>query len=106
LTKRREVKQIMRILIVMAAVFAFILGGFINLAWSADQTIQLKVEGMTCAMCPPAVSKALKGVKGVKSAEVSLEDKKAVVIVEEEVKTDDLLEAVKGAGHFDAQVLK
>lgn len=96
----------MKRLIIVMAVFAFILAGFITPVWSVDKTIQLKVDGMTCDMCPPAVSKAIKGVEGVKSAEVSLKDGKAAVVAEEGVKAEDLLKAVEGAGPFKAQVIE
>jgi len=39
----------------------------------------LQVEGMMCAHCRMHVEQALKKVPGVESAEVSLEDKSAVV---------------------------
>lgn len=67
-------------------------------AWSATKEINLKVEGMTCGMCPPKVEAALKGVKGVNSCEVSLEQRSAKVVVEDTVKDEDLVEAVEGAG--------
>ncbi len=57
-------------------------------------------------MCPPAAEKALKGVKGVKSAQVSLEGGKASVVADETVKGEDLVKAVNEAGHgFTAQVV-
>ena len=53
---------------------------------------------------------ALQSVKGVKEANVSLEDKQAVVKYDPEAaKTDDLVKAVKnahGMNQFDAKVKK
>ena len=44
----------------------------------------LTVEGMSCATnCAPAVKEALLGIEGVKRAEVSFEDKRAVVVMAE-----------------------
>lgn len=43
------------------------------------ETIVLKIDGMSCAHCQKRVYDALKGVKGVKSVQVSLEDKAATV---------------------------
>lgn len=87
----------------VAAALTLALGGA---AFAGEQTINLKVEGMSCGMCPPAAEKTLKGVKGVKSAQVTLEGGKAVVTCDETVKGEDLVKAVEAAGHgFTAQVV-
>ena len=40
----------------------------------------LGIEGMSCAVsCPPAVKTSLEGIDGVKSVEISFEEKRAVV---------------------------
>ncbi len=44
-----------------------------------SQSVTLDVQNMTCAMCPITVKKALKGVKGVQSAEVDFGHKTANV---------------------------
>lgn len=75
-------------------------------AWSSAKEINLKVEGMECAMCPAKVEAAVKGVEGVKSCEVSFEKGMAQVQAEEEVKEEDLVKAVGESGHFKAQVTK
>jgi len=43
------------------------------------EAITLKVTGMTCGHCVAAVTRALEQVPGVDSAEVSLEERRAVV---------------------------
>lgn len=87
----------------VAAALTLALGG---VAFAGEQTINLKIDGMSCEMCPPAAEKALKGVKGVKSAQVTLEGGKAVVTCDETVKGEDLAKAVEAAGHdFTAQVV-
>ena len=57
------------------------------------------VEGMMCAHCQAHVKKALEGVTGVTGAEVSLEDKKAVVTLAQDVSDEALMNAVKEAGY-------
>lgn len=63
----------------------------------------LNVEGMNCNHCVASVTKALEEVEGVKKAEVSLDDKRAVVEMDKEVSNEVLEKAVEGAG-FTAQV--
>ncbi len=43
------------------------------------ETQILNVEGMVCDACVGHVTKALQGLDGVQSAQVSLQDKRAVV---------------------------
>lgn len=45
-------------------------------------TVDLSIEGMMCEHCAARVRKALENVEGVSSAEVSLEEKKAIVSFE------------------------
>ncbi len=59
----------------------------------------LTVEGMMCAHCVAHVKKALEGVNGVKSAEVDLKKKRAVVTLSEEVDNNILTAAVEEAGY-------
>lgn len=64
-----------------------------------EEEVELKVNGMTCGACENVVKSALLGVKGVKAAEVSHEDGKAVVTVEKgKAKTDELIKAIEKAG--------
>lgn len=73
--------------------------------WAGDKTVEMKVKGMSCEACPPAVSKAIQGVKGVKSCNVDLKSAKAEVTADESVKNEDLVKAVQAAGHgFSAEV--
>lgn len=60
----------------------------------------LNVTGMTCQHCVAAVTRALQGVAGVESAEVSLEKKQAVVRGAADAQA--LIQAVKSEG-YDAQ---
>lgn len=64
--------------------------------------VTMKVGGMTCAGCTSKVQSALLKVRGVKSAEVSLEKNQAVVTYEKgRVTVKQLVEAVEKAG-FEA----
>ncbi len=66
-----------------------------------ENTIMKKemiIEGMSCNHCKMRVEKALNGIDGV-SAEVFLEDKKAVVEAPDSVKNDVLKAVVEEAGY-------
>lgn len=63
------------------------------------EEIELKVKGMTCGACSNTVKSALLRVKGVKDAEVSHAEGKAVVKIEKgKVKTAELIKAIENAG--------
>ena len=53
------------------------------------------IEGMSCGHCSKRVEKTLKAVKGVKSVIVSLEEKKAEVILKMDVDNEVLKAAIK-----------
>ena len=59
----------------------------------------LDVEGMMCQHCVAHVNKALSGIEGVESVEVSLEGKTATVTLDKEVADDVLTKAVVDAGY-------
>ena len=59
----------------------------------------LNVEGMSCMHCVKKVETALKDVKGVKSVNVSLENKTAEVTLKEDVDLSVLKKAVEDAGY-------
>lgn len=58
----------------------------------------LFVEGMSCGHCSKRVEESLKSVKEVKSVKVSLEEKKAEVILKNDVADEELRNAVEEAG--------
>ena len=61
---------------------------------------ELNVEGMSCNMCVGHVTKALESVEGVKSAKVSLEEKKATIEYDDTVATiSSLIAAVDDEGY-------
>jgi copper chaperone CopZ len=71
-------------------------------AWAGERTVNLKVDGMSCAMCVPAARKVLEKVDGVKSAKV--EGDRATVMADDRVQDVDLVKAIEGAG-FSAVVV-
>ncbi len=67
--------------------------------FGAKEVITFGVEDMHCAHCQAKVVSALKAVKGVKKADVSLEEKRATVTVRAgKVDAQTLKNAVKEAG--------
>ena len=64
------------------------------------EVLTIAVEGMMCPRCVAHVKEALEGVKGVLSADVSLENGTATVTVKAGVATAaSLVKAVKDAGY-------
>ena len=59
----------------------------------------LDIDGMMCAHCQAHVQKALEGVAGVKQVEVSLDEKKATVTVDDTVEDKALIDAVTESGY-------
>jgi mercuric ion binding protein len=68
-------------------------------ASAEQQTVKLKVDGMSCSSCPYQVKSALKRVEGVIAASASLDTKEAEVTFDDAV-TDiaALTEATANAG--------
>ncbi len=66
---------------------------------SADQLVNLKIEGMMCPACVKNVKGALSEVKGVKDASVYLKDGKAEVKAFDGTKAEEMCDAVKKAGY-------
>ena len=63
-----------------------------------EKTYVIHVEGMMCPRCVAHVKAALEGVKGVKKADVSLDDKTATVIASLK-SVDPLVAAITAAGY-------
>lgn len=67
---------------------------------SGIDTVVLKVEGMTCGHCKNAVEKGVKGIPGVSSAEVTLEDNTVTVNFDNHVVgLDAIKKAIVDAGY-------
>lgn len=69
----------------------------------AEESVELLIGGMTCASCVGRVEKALKGVPGVKHAEVNLATERAQVRFDAGLPPERLVAAVVKAG-YEAQV--
>jgi|GEM_PF-86021 len=69
------------------------------------QTVTLNIDGMTCGGCVKSVTRLLEGVEGVEKAEVSLENKNAVVTFDES-KTDADALIVRCGFVTDKRILK
>ncbi|MBC3365409.1 heavy metal translocating P-type ATPase [Pseudomonas sp. SWRI154] len=67
------------------------------------QTLELSIEGMTCASCVGRVERALAKVAGVNRANVNLANERAHLELLGQVNPQSLIDAVKRAG-YDASV--
>lgn len=74
-------------------------------ASAAERTVTLAVDKMTCVTCPYIVKQALTRVAGVKRAEVSFEDHRALVTFDDtKASVAALMEATADAG-FPSQAI-
>lgn len=60
----------------------------------------VKIEGMSCGHCTARVATVLMGLDGVENAEMSLENKTAVLTLSKDVSDDIIRETVDDTG-FD-----
>lgn len=74
------------------------LAAFVSLA-SADELVNLKIEGMMCPACAKTVKESLGGVKGVTDASVYLKEGRAEVKAAAGTKPTAMCDAVKKAGY-------
>ncbi|TPQ45699.1 hypothetical protein C2U71_11655, partial [Burkholderia ubonensis] len=70
-----------------------------SLASTATHTIELDIDGMTCASCAGRVEKALGKVPGVTRASVNLATERASVAATMDVGATQLVAAVRQAGY-------
>ena len=63
------------------------------------KTVTISVEGMMCNNCKAHVEKALLALKGVKSAEASVENKNVTVVAKESLSDDAIAAAIVAAGY-------
>ena len=87
--------------IVLAVLSAFGAGE----AQAAERTVKLAVDNMYCDACPITVGRAMKGVKGVKSAQVDYKSKTALVVFDDGATTVEAIAAAStNAGYSARQV--
>lgn len=84
---------------IMTASLSLLLGGGIH-ANAEEQTIQLDIPSMNCALCPFTIKKSLSAVDGVIEIDTSLDDRLATVEFDDELTTiEDLILATTNAGY-------
>jgi mercuric ion binding protein len=70
------------------------------------QEVTLKVDGMTCRMCPLTIKTALKKLNGVMDTDVSYKDKEARVLYGDgKITVDAIVKAIENAGNYKATPL-
>jgi len=67
------------------------------------ETVELRVEGMTCSHCVSTVTRALREVAGVRDAVVELDAKRATV-TGEGIRKETLVEKIEGLGYSASAV--
>ncbi len=79
---------------------AAVLLALTNIAFAAPKTVTLDVPGMTCALCPITVKKAITKVNGVIKAEVSFDKRQAMVTFDDaKTNVEALTKATTDAGY-------
>jgi mercuric ion binding protein len=74
--------------------------------FAKEQTVVIKIEGMTCPLCTSAIKKSLKKTKGVIKAKVILNSKKATVKYDNNLTNiENLLKAIKNVG-YSGKIIK
>ena len=58
----------------------------------------IKIEGMSCAHCSKKIETALKEIKDIKSVKVYLEEKKAEVVLKQEIDNSILTNTIEELG--------
>lgn len=69
-----------------------------SLSLFAEQFI-ISVPSMHCPLCTAIVRDEIKNIKGVKKVKVSLDKRNAQITADENLKLDEVLEAIKKAGY-------
>ncbi|MFQ5515430.1 MAG: heavy-metal-associated domain-containing protein [Myxococcota bacterium] len=69
------------------------------------QTHVFHIEGMTCALCGKAISKALHEVEGVQEIEIDQRTDRVRVVVAPEVTAEMLERAIESAGRYEAEAV-
>lgn len=76
-----------------------------GMLYAAEQSVTLSVPGMNCPVCPITVKKTLQKVSGVKSVNVSYENKTATVSFEDSLtNVNSLLKATENVGYLSTVV--
>ncbi len=73
-------------------------------AAETEQTATFDVPGMTCALCPVTVRKAMEGVEGVRQVEVDFDARTATVVFDSSVTTVEAIAAASANAGYPALV--
>ncbi|MDQ1297594.1 MAG: periplasmic mercuric ion binding protein [Campylobacterota bacterium] len=65
----------------------------------ADELVNLKINGMTCAMCIGNIKDSIEKVKGVEDTTVYLKEGRAQVKAQKSAKPEAMCDAVKKLGY-------
>lgn len=66
----------------------------------AQESVTIQIEGMTCGHCVHAVKSAVEELDGVSHAEVSLEDKSAVITYDPDwIDTGEIADIIEEEGY-------
>ena len=88
--------------LVVSSVLVVTLGVITAAAFT--KTVTIKVDGMKCAKCSGAVTKALKATEGVEDAQVNHEKGEAVIKYDDQKLTEaKLREVINGTGFKAAE---
>lgn len=80
--------------------------GYRASAKGESSTVQIAVNGMTCAGCAQSVERALLAVPGVQSAVVNLSLEQANVEADRDVEEPDLVQSIRSAGFKVREIRK
>ena len=89
-------------------VFALILGFALSVAGDAEaaETVHLKIHGMACEGCAQRIQRELQKTKGIISASIDYEKKKARIVYSPDViRVSQIIEKIKSLG-YGAEVSK
>lgn len=73
-------------------------------AAETEQTATFDVPGMTCALCPVTVRKAMEAVEGVREVEVNFDARTATVVFDPSVTTIEAIATASANAGYPAAV--
>jgi len=73
-------------------------------AAETELTATFDVPGMTCALCPVTVRKAMEGVEGVRQVDIDFDARTATVVFDPSVTTIEAIAAASANAGYPAEV--
>ncbi len=64
-----------------------------------ERTVNIRIGGMSCAMCAKTIENSLRRLEGVSDAVVNLADSSARIVIDESVRIEDLKKAIEESGY-------